>query len=182
MTSIARKLHIGANMPTPGWETLNVIPLAGIDHVSDARDLSKFPDKTFEALYASHVLEHFDYKDEVKAVLVEWWRLLQPGGRIFISVPDLGKLCGLFLQTDRFDINDRFMIMRMMFGGHMDMFDYHQTAFNQEFLTCFMAEAGFEKITRVEEFSLFKDTSSLRYGGELISLNLTATRPGLSAL
>lgn len=172
-----RKLHIGARGPFAGWETLNITPLAGIDHICDARNLGMFEDGTFQCLYASHVLEHFDYRDMVQEVLREWHRVLAPGGRLFVSVPDLEKICSLFLDRDRCDVNDRFLLMRMMMGGHTDSHDYHLTAFNWEFLTHYLTAAGFIDIQRKAEFSLFNDTSSLRLKGELISLNLTAVRP-----
>lgn len=171
-----RRLHIGAKTVSAGWETLNVTPFEGIDYVMDARNLSAFPDKTFAVVYASHLLEHFDYKDELLTVLKEWRRILVPGGKLLVSVPDLETLCRLFADKELCDVNDRFRLMRMMFGGHTDSFDYHQVGLNWEFLTHFLTEAGFCHIKQVGEFGLFKDTSSLRFKGQLISLNLVAER------
>lgn len=172
-----RRLHIGALKPTPGWETLNAQPLEGIDHVCDARVLSQFPDNTFSALYASHILEHFDYKNEVPAVLAEWFRVLAPEGQLFVSVPDLETICRLYCDRDRFDSSERFWFMRILMGGHNDRYDFHQTAFSEESLVNFLTEAGFEDIRRPAEFSLFDDCSSICYRGELISLNLVAMKP-----
>jgi len=175
-----RRLHIGALKPSPGWETLNSQPLEGIDHVCDARDLSCFADGTFNELYASHVLEHFDYRDEVSSVLAEWYRVLAPGGKIYISVPDLDTISRLFCDRVRFDANDRFMMMRMIMGGHSDNYDYHHAAFNQEFLVFYLAKSGFDKIKREVGFGFFDDTSSLSFKGELISLNLMAEKKSLT--
>lgn len=175
-----RRLHIGALLSSSGWESLNSQPLEGIDHVCDARDLSRFADGTFAALYASHVLEHFDYRDEVASVLAEWFRVLAPGGKIYVSVPDLETICRLYCDQTRFDANDRFMLMRMIMGGHSDRYDYHSVAFNQESLVYYLAESGFDNIRRCAEFRLFDDTSSLRFKTELISLNLIAEKPSLT--
>lgn len=174
-----RRLHIGALKATPGWETLNSQPLPGIDHVCDARALSRFPDGTFEVLYASHVLEHFDYRDDVAAVLKEWFRVLEPSGRIYLSVPDLDTMCRLYCDRERFDANDRFLFMRMIMGGHCDAYDYHLTAFNEESLVQYLAASGFIHIRRVPDFGFFEDTSRLQHKGELISLNLIAEKPSL---
>lgn len=179
--AVGRKLHIGAKCATPGWETLNVLPLAGIDHVTDARNLTCFPDNTFTAVYASHVLEHFDYRDELLAVVREWYRVLAPGGQLLISVPDLDMLCQMFSRRDLYDVNDRLRLMRMMFGGHCDTFDYHLVGLNAEFLTFFLKRAGFSKIKKIQKFCLFDDTSSFCYKGEQISLNLVACKPNGNA-
>ncbi|MGE0156830.1 MAG: methyltransferase domain-containing protein [Geobacter sp.] len=154
-------------------------PFEGIDHIMDARDLSAFPDETFAVVYASHVLEHFDYKDELLTVLKEWHRVLMPGGKLLVSVPDLETLCRLFADKELYDVNNRFRLMRMMFGGHTDPFDYHQVGLNLEFLTHYLSEAGFENIQRVNTFGLLNDTSSMRFKGQLISLNLVAERSGI---
>ena len=46
------------------------------------------PDASCAALYCSHVLEHLAL-DELHAALAESYRLLQPGGRFRLVVPDL---------------------------------------------------------------------------------------------
>ncbi len=175
-----RRLHIGALKSSPGWESLNSQPLEGINHVCDARELSRFADGTFEALYSSHVLEHFDYRGEVTSVLMEWYRVLAPGGTLYVSVPDLETICRLYCDQVHFDVHDRFMLMRMIMGGHCDRYDYHHVAFNQESLVFYLAETGFDNIRRGAEFNIFEDTSSLRFKGELISLNLIAGKPSLT--
>jgi predicted SAM-dependent methyltransferase len=58
----------------------------------------------------------------------------------------------------------------------MDAHDIHYSGLTFEFLGKFMAEAGFRNIQRVPEFNEFKDTSSLRFGGVLISLNIEARK------
>lgn len=175
-----RRLHIGALKSSPGWESLNSQPLEGIDHVCDARNLSRFAEGTFDALYASHVLEHFDYRDEVASVLMEWFRVLAHGGKLYVSVPDLETICRLYCDQVLLDANDRFMLMRMIMGGHCDQYDYHHAAFNQESLVYYLAGSGFDNIRRCAEFNLFDDTSGLRFMGELISLNLIAEKPFLT--
>lgn len=172
-----RRLHIGALQQVQGWESLNAQPLPGIDHVCDAADLSRFPDNTFEALYASHVLEHFDYKDAVSAVLKEWFRVLVPAGKLFVSVPDADAICHMFCDREQFSPQDRWHFTRMLLGGHVDSYDYHQAVFNEEILAHFLEKAGFRNVCRGREFGLFDDTSSMRYKGELISLNLIAVKP-----
>ena len=50
----------------------------------DATTMDKYPDNTFDYVYASHVLEHLD--DPVTAIQ-NWHRICKPGGHIIISIP-----------------------------------------------------------------------------------------------
>lgn len=172
----ARKLHIGGNTKSDGWEVLNANPAPYVDHVCNANDLSRFPDNTFTQIYASHVVEHFDYMDEILATLKEWNRVLEPGGQLLVSVPDLDVLAKLFLEKDRLDIGERFFVMRMIFGGHIDRYDYHVVGLNEEFLSEYLKAAGYINIRKVQEFGLFEDTSSMQFMGTAISLNMIAEK------
>jgi predicted SAM-dependent methyltransferase len=169
-----RKLHIGGKVRVPGWENLNVLAGPTVDHVGDAVDLARFADATFAEIYASHVLEHFDYNGALQLALKEWHRVLVPGGVLRISVPDLDVLAHLLLQRHRFDVNQRFQIMRMMFGGHVDAHDVHLVGLNAEFLAGFLQGAGFQTVHRVARHGLFSDTSDMAVAGTPISLNVNA--------
>jgi predicted SAM-dependent methyltransferase len=171
-------LHIGGVEKTPAWEILNALPGPHVDHLGDARDLSRFSDNTFLEIYASHVLEHLDYaNNELLNALKEWCRVLVPGGNLYVSVPDLDVLSRLFLEKDRLNLDERFFVMRMMFGGHIDKYDYHVVGLNQDFLAAFLHTAGYVNFRRVNTFGLFQDTSVMVYKGEPISINVTAQKP-----
>lgn len=174
---MSRRLHIGGKEAAPGWEIFNAVPAAAVDHVGNARDLSRFPDGAFSDVYASHVLEHFDYAKELLAVLVEWRRVLVPSGHVHVSVPDLDILSRLFLERDKLTFDERYMVMRMIFGGHVDKYDYHCVGLNYEFLYSFMTHAGFSNIRRVPSLGLFRDTSEMQFKGVPISLNVVADKP-----
>lgn len=171
-----RRLHIGGRVRKDGWEVLNALAGPAVDHLGDAQDLSRFPDASFAEIYASHCLEHLDFRGEMEAALREWHRVLVPGGRIFVSVPDLSALARLILRPD-LTVNDRFNIMKMVFGAHVDAYDYHKVGFDFELLRYFLQEAGFVGIVRVDNFGLFEDFSTLISGGIPISLNVIARRP-----
>jgi len=176
VTSKDRKLHIGGKIPHSDWEIFNAIPGTDVDHVGNAKDLSCFSDKTFAEIYASHVLEHFDYMGELDTVLKEWCRVLRPGGKLYISVPDMDTLAALFLMKDKLGAQERFHVMRMIFGGHIDQYDYHMVGLNQEFLASFLLHAGFSDLKIVEDFGIFDDTSTLKVLGVPISLNIEAQK------
>lgn len=173
---MVRRLHIGGTAKSEGWEVLNANPAPYVDHVCNANDLSRFADETFSELYASHVVEHLDYVDELKNTLKEWNRVLVPGGKVFISVPDLDVLAGLFLERKKLTADERFFVMRMIFGGHVDQYDYHVVGLNEEFLGGFLHASGYVNIQRVRDFGLFHDTSRMSFKGVAISLNMTAEK------
>jgi len=175
--NMSRKLHIGGTQRSPGWEILNAVPNTYVDHLCDAKDLSQFPDNTFTDIYASHVLEHFDFVKELFATLKEWYRVLEPGGKLYVSVPDLDILAQLFILKDQLTVDERFFVMIMMFGGHVDKYDYHVVGLNQEFLTFFLAQAGYSNLQRVDRFGVFEDTSCMLFKGMPISLNMIAEKP-----
>ena len=171
-----RKLHIGGIIPRTGWEILNAVPGEHIKHVCDATDLSMFQGNTFFKIYSSHVLEHFDYK-KVLDVLQEWKRVLKPRGKIYISVPDLDNLCRMFLFPD-LTLTERYHVMRMMFGGHMDKYDYHLQGLNFELLNNFLGGAGFINIQKVTKFDVdFQDTSNMLFHDIPVSVNVIAEKP-----
>lgn len=171
-----RKLHIGGWEKAEGWEILNANPASNVDHVCNANNLSLFSDDTFSEMYASHVVEHLDYKDELDSTLKEWLRVLKPGGRIYISVPDLDVLAQLIISKNKLTLDERFHVMRMLFGGHVDKYDYHVVGLNEDFLKAYLKRAGYVNISKVENFGIFNDTSSMVFKGVAISLNLIAEK------
>ena len=173
---MSRKLHIGGKVRAPGWEVFDAVPGSLVDHLGNAGDLSRFEENAFQELYASHVLEHFDYSGELQSALLEWNRVLVPGGTAYISVPDLDILCRLFMSKEQLNTGERFFVMRMIFGGHVDQYDYHVVGLNQEFLTRYLFQAGFKKLRRVDSFGLFNDTSTMNFRGVPISLNIVAEK------
>lgn len=172
-----RKLHIGGHVKADGWEILDANPGGLVDHVANAADLSSFAENTFEAVYASHVLEHFDYQTRLVKVLKEWRRVVAPGGKLLVSVPDLDVLARLFVDRALLSVEERFMVMRMIFGGHIDEYDYHLAGLNEEFLRKFLHDAGFTGMRRVAAFGLFDDTSSAVLKNVPFSLNVIADKP-----
>jgi predicted SAM-dependent methyltransferase len=167
------KLHIGGQQPLPGWKIFDAKPGPDVDYVGDCTDLGRFADGSVTEIYASHVLEHLAYADRLPRALAEFHRVLAAEGRLLVSVPDFEVLCRLFLDPRR-SRRERFLLMRMAFGGQQDPHDFHCVGLTFEFLCEYLATAGFSEVVRVEEFDLFADSSAQRFDGTLISVNLIA--------
>ncbi len=167
------KLHIGGKERRAGWTILDIAPAPNVDIVGNCNDLSAFPDGSCAEIYASHVLEHLGYDGELQRALKGFHRVLAPGGRLRVSVPDMEILCRLFLAPN-VNFKHRYNVMRVLFGGRAGPHDVHYTGMFHEFLGAMMHGAGFREIERVQEFGEFKDASSLSAGNVLVSLNLQA--------
>lgn len=142
------KLNIGAgDTKIPGFVPVDI--KSGVD----ARDLSKYTDDTVDEIRASHILEHFTFKDAL-AVLEEFNRILKPGGKLRLAVPDIDKCTNAGEHR-----------LFYMFGGQTDEHDVHKSGYDKEKLSAFMQASGFGDIQEWESDGL--DTSS-----HPVSLNL----------
>ena len=172
-----KRLEIGNDSKRgESWETANLDTTTSPTYIAGACSIP-VPDGTFDLVYASHILEHIQYasgKDSVESALVEWFRILKPGGTVMIGVPDLEVLCNLYLAHP----SDRTHIMRMIYGGQTSKFDFHRVGFDQDLLAAFLHICGFVDIKRVADFGLFKnDCTTLEFNKIRISLNMKAIKP-----
>ena len=129
------RLMIGCGRSAPeGW--------LGIDAKmgKDAAWLD-FADDSVDEVHASHILEHFPH-GQVEGVLREWVRVLKPGGRIRIAVPDFELIAQAYLAGK--DIPAQGYVM----GGQIDEHDFHKAIFDYEVLWDVMRTVGLRKIRR----------------------------------
>lgn len=96
----ARKVH--PFFQNEGWEEIRVDidPQSKPDIVASFTDMrSACPPQSFDAIWASHTLEHL-YAHEVPSALAEFRRVLKPDGFALITSPDLEAVASLILTTD----------------------------------------------------------------------------------
>lgn len=103
---------------------------------SEVYPLSQYADNSVEEIRASHILEHFGFED-VPKVLAEWQRVLRPGGRIRIAVPDAEKVLA--------DKRDPKRLLYLM-GGQTNADDFHKSAFDADSLEAAMLGAGLSEV------------------------------------
>lgn len=171
-----RYLHIGCGniiLPAP-FENLDTRELPGVDHISEAYPLQQFEDNTFDLVYSSHVLEHFE-KAKTQDIVNEWVRILKPGGTIRLSVPSLENLIKIYQIS-----GDMEYIIGPLMGGQTYKQNFHYNMFDTRRLTIYLENAGCEAVHpwdyRRTSHSKYFDFSQATTWEIPISLNLEARK------
>ncbi|MDR0987219.1 MAG: methyltransferase domain-containing protein [Ruminococcus sp.] len=175
------KLHLGCGKRfLPGYVHIDLADFPHIDYKADIRKLDMFEDNTVDEIYACHCLEHFG-RHEARDVLNEWRRVLCPGGRIYLAIPDFEAVCEHYREHQNMEILRGFLV-----GGQKNKYDYHYNVFDFESLKGVLEEIGFTDISRYDWNDFLPDgfdDYSRAYlphmdfeNGKLMSLNVTATK------
>ncbi len=111
----------------------------------DIRRLA-YADNTIDEILASHVLEHLSYSD-VDVVVQEMYRVLKPGGKVIIDVPDLEAMVRIWLdlpEERRWGPESR--AFAAIFGTQQDEGNFHKNGFTKARLRKVLADVGFRSI------------------------------------
>lgn len=101
-----------------------------------------------DAVAAIHVLEHF-YRWEVESILIEWRRILKPGGVLIIELPCMDKICNYMAWcTDNKQDMLPFMSIHALYGDdkHRDPAMCHKWGWFTTQLKDTLMRVGFSKI------------------------------------
>jgi predicted SAM-dependent methyltransferase len=114
----------------------------------DARDL-KYGDNTVSHVYSSHLLEHVSHHD-VHAMLQEWLRVLVPGGRVTINVPDIEWASRTLISMvdgkkheSKLYVTPHEVIQMIMYGSQIHDGEYHKSGYTDFTLLKYLEDAGF---------------------------------------
>lgn len=177
-----RCLHLGAGRRRlPGWEHHGLSSGDGVDIAFDLREVNDKLDAgvlapgVYDVIYGAHVVEHVG-RGELVDALRGLRRLLKPGGKLFLSVPDFRELAELYVK----ECVSIWRIMGPLMGGQRDAADWHGVALDHEYLSWAMTMAGLVKITDWNAGIMlpgrFDDYSFAEINGRQISLCLVGER------
>jgi predicted SAM-dependent methyltransferase len=135
-------LHLGCgSINYPNFINIDGIDYPHVHFVQSITNLKQFRDESIKFIYVSHALEHFP-RSETLTILQEWRRVLEPGGKLCISVPDFDQILKMYAIGG----NNPDIILPPLFGGQDYPFNFHFTTFNKLSLTQALINAGFAHI------------------------------------
>lgn len=114
------------------WETKKP------DILCDAADIPEEHWETFDAVFASHVLEHFHWALG-NSIIAHWAQLLKPGGELHIVVPSL-EWAARGILSEKMPLS----VLAHLYAGQLDEYDIHKTGFTMLLLRMYFAEAGLQ--------------------------------------
>ncbi len=93
----SRKLHLGCGQrKLPGW--LNVDVYDSDQDLDLTTGLLPWPDDSFDLVVSQHMIEHLDMEREAVPLLAELRRVCAPGAKIWITCPDMAKICRSYVE------------------------------------------------------------------------------------
>src|SRR5436190_19851059 len=92
----SNKLHFGCGeRHTPGWTNVDLV---NSPFDIDLASALPWRDGVFDAIASQQVIEHLDQERELVPLLRELHRVARPGCELWLSCPDLEKVCRGYVQ------------------------------------------------------------------------------------
>lgn len=143
-------LGSGSNKGKNGWTTVD---LFGADLYRDLSQGIPLESNSVDVIYASHLLEHIQFK-ELIIFIQECHRVLKPGGSFLVAVPDASKYIKAYLGKTTFRGNEVLYYEGICnTGSFLDQVNYiaymggaHNYLFDSENLRNTLRLADFSKV------------------------------------
>ena len=179
------RIHLGCGKRNiPGFIHVDLAKFPHIDYQHRIDRLPMFKTGSADLIYCSHAFEYFD-RDEAKAVLQEWRRVLKKGGVLRLAVPDFDALVRVYKKYGKIQKIIGPLYGRWLIPGTKKII-YHKTVYNFHDLKELLEKQGFTKVHRYDWWkTIHKDYDDYSQAyvphmdkkrGILISLNVEAIK------
>lgn len=158
-SSMEVKLYLGCgdvDKRSEGYKNVDVRQLPHVDVVADVSETLPFDDDSVDVILAESVLEHIPHnlKDvptgfrmsRTIKVLSDWKRVLKPGGKLILRVPNFEALANQYISKKISSVD---LIGYICGGGEYDQC-YHMALFDVPIMGACLRNAGFSNFKFVD--------------------------------
>jgi predicted SAM-dependent methyltransferase len=152
--SKARYLNVGCGKKArPDFVNLDYTWQPGVDLLWDLNWRLPFHDGVLKGIYTEHCMEHLPFELVTGHILGEFQRVLAPGGRLRLIVPDGGLYLKLYAEAATnagvsFPLCDEALVTPMMYVNRCFRDHGHLYAYDFETLRHFLLKAHFSSVER----------------------------------
>lgn len=175
------KLHLGCrDRKIHGFINIDIMPEAKPDLVEDVITLPSFDVNSVNTIYCCHLSEHLTREESLKA-FTRWHEILEPGGILRLSVPDLARVFEHYMLY-----KDLRKLQCFLYGSQHNEFDIHKNGWDEKTLYEELMSVGFINFRRYDHKNTehwYVDDHAAAYlphmdskNGTLMSLNVEVTK------
>lgn len=154
------KLHLGCQAKKiEGW--LNVDVIASDLDIDLGGGYLPFKNGVFKSVVCQHTIEHLDLQDELIPLLKEIKRICAPQAEIWLSCPDIGKLCKGYVadkgvellegKRRRYKYDHGSLPPQHVINSHFYQDGEHQNLFDFDLLRWTLHQVQLENVKQVDE-------------------------------
>lgn len=159
-----KRLNLGSgHVPKDGYINVDFRAVPGVDVVGDVTAL-EFQHGTIDAIFASHLIEHFPVRALHDVVLPHWRNLLRPGGELVLIAPDGAAMLEAY-KDGVFNFDE---LREVLYGGQEYEGDFHFNMLSPASAEALLIELGFTAI-RIE--------AAGRRNGNCLEFEIHAEKP-----
>jgi SAM-dependent methyltransferase len=103
-----------------------------------------FADNSLEEIRMMQVFEHLSYKEGEKLLLI-FYKLLKPGGKVHLDIPDLQQTAKRFVNAKTKKDKDWFR--RLLYGSQRNPFGFHKAMYTKESIKELLENCDFTNIS-----------------------------------
>ena len=169
----------------PGYVHIDIDDGEHIDYCHNIKSLPMFENNSVDIIYSCGSIIYFD-RQEINEVLSEWHRILKPGGKLRVSIPNFRKIIEIYYRSGM-NIEAQ-GILGPLFGRWpiKNNIIYQKTTYDFDSLKSVLDKCGFRNMEKYDWRKILPpdyDDYSKAYlphmdkeNGILISLNVEAIK------